>query len=105
MTKSFSTFALTVLAALAAGCASTADVPAGMKAGQFVSYSCEDGKRLAARAAADGATVRIRFEGGYELDRKGPGVYEADGWKLSTTGAAAQLEHGGKVVARGCRPA
>lgn len=102
MTKSFSTFALTVLAALAAGCASTADVPAGMKAGQFVSYSCEDGKRLAARAAADGATVRIRFEGGYELDRNG-GVYEGDGWKL-TPGGATQLEHNGKVVAKGCKP-
>jgi hypothetical protein len=74
-----------------------------MKAWQFVDYSCEGGKRLAARAAADGSTVRIRFEGGYELDRKEAGAYEGDGWKL-TTGASTQLEHNGKVVAKGCKP-
>jgi hypothetical protein len=95
---------LSLFAALLAGCATTAAVPTGMKAGQFVDYSCEGGKRLAARAAADGSTVRIRFEGGYELDRKDAGVYEADGWKLVTNGGAAELAHGGKVVAKGCKP-
>jgi hypothetical protein len=99
-----STLLIALSAALAAGCASTATVPAGMKAGQFVDYACEGGKRMAARAAADGSTVRIRFEGGYELDRKDAGAYEADGWKFTTGGAATQLEHNGKVVAKGCKP-
>lgn len=88
-----------------AGCASGTVVPAGMKAGQFVEYACEGGKRLSARAAADGSTVRIRFEGGYELDRKDAGVYEADGWKLTAAGGTAELAHGGKLVARACKPA
>ena len=44
-----STIALTLAAAFIAGCASTATVPAGMKAGQFVDYSCEGGKRLSNR--------------------------------------------------------
>jgi hypothetical protein len=97
--------ALSLAAAVLAGCATTtAAVPAGMKAGQFVDYSCEGGKRLAARAAEDGSTVRIRFEGGYELDRKEAGVYEGDGWKLVTRAGAAELAHGGKVVAAGCKP-
>jgi len=96
--------ALSLFVALLAGCATTAGVPAGMKAGQFVDYACDGGKRLAARAADDGSTVRIRFEGGYELDRKDAGVYEGDGWKLVTAGGAAELAHNGKVVAKGCKP-
>lgn len=105
-TPSLRIAAITCAVAIA-GCATTttAPVPAGMKAGQFVEYSCEGGKRLTARAAADGSTVRVRFEGGYELDRKGEGVFEADGWKFSTAAGAAELSHGGKVVARGCKPA
>ncbi len=96
----------TLLAVTAlAGCASTASIPAGMKADQFVNYACEGGKRMSARAAADGSTVRIRFEGGYELDRKADGVYEGDGWKLALAGGSAELAHGGKVVAKGCKPA
>lgn len=88
-----------------AGCASTQSIPAGMKAGEFVSYNCEGGKRLMARAAADGASVRVRYEGGYELDNKGSGVYEADGWTLKTQGGAAELAHNGKQVLKNCRPA
>lgn len=97
--------ALSLAVAVLASCATTtATVPAGMKAGRFVDYSCEGGKRLAARAAEDGSTVRIRFEGGYELDRKEAGVYEGYGWKLVTQAGAAELVHGGKVVAAGCKP-
>lgn len=91
-----------------AGCATTgpgAGVPQGMKAGRFVDYACEGGKRLSARAAADGSSVRVRFEGGYELDREQAGVYEADGWKFSNTAGAVELAHNGKVVARGCKAA
>lgn len=88
-----------------AGCASTQSIPAGMKAGEFVSYNCEGGKRLQARAAADGSSVRVRYEGGYELDRKEAGVYEADGWKLMTKDGAAELVHNGKTVLKNCKVA
>lgn len=95
---------LIATAALAlAGCASTQSIPAGMKAGEFVSYNCDGGKRLMARAAADGSTVRVRYEGGYELDRKDAGVYEADGWKLMTQGPGAELIHNGKTVLKNCK--
>jgi len=90
--------------AVLAGCATpAAGVPDGMKPGQFVDLACDGGKRLAVRAAADGSSVRIRFEGGYELDRQGPGMYAADGWKLSTASGASQLSHHGKIVANDCR--
>ena len=89
-------------AALLAGCASSPSVPAGMQAGKFVSYECEGGKRFQARLAADGSTVRIRYEGGYELDRKADGVYEGEGWRLETQGKM-ELHHKGKVAVRGCR--
>ena len=92
-------------AALLSACATTTPIPASMKAGQFVNYTCDGGKRLAARAAADGSTVRIRFEGGYELDHKGAGTYEGDGFKLNTAGGMPELAHDGKIVAKGCKPA
>ena len=88
--------------AVMSGCASSPSVPAGMQAGKFVSYECEGGKRLQARLAADGSTVRIRHEGGYELDRNGNGVYEGEGWRLETQGKV-ELHHHGKPVARACR--
>lgn len=88
-----------------AGCASTQPVPAGMKAGEFVAYQCEGGKRMQVRAAADGSSVRVRHEGGYELDRKDPGTYEADGWKLTLQDRVAALMHNGKVVLKACQPA
>ncbi len=88
-----------------AGCASTQSIPAGMKAGEFVPYACEGGKRFMARAAADGSTVRVRYEGGWELDNKGAGVYEADGWKLMTQPSGAELIHNGKSLMKNCKPA
>jgi hypothetical protein len=91
---------------LLAGCATTASVPNGMKAGQFVDFSCEGGQRCQARAAADGSSVRVRYEGGYELDRQADGVYEAPGWRLVTQGAdALELVHNGKSVGKRCKPA
>ena len=93
-------------AALLAGCASSPSLPIGMKAGQFVTYTCEGGKTFQARAADDGSTVRVRYEGGYELDNKGAGIYEAEGWKLSTQGAAAaELVHNGKTLLKNCKAA
>lgn len=87
------------LAALA-GCATPNT--AGMNPGQFVNFECDGGKRFQARLAADGSTVRIRYEGGYELDSKGHGVYEGEGWKLSTQGAV-ELMHHGKVTHKNCK--
>lgn len=88
-----------------AGCATTGSTPAGMKPGQFVSYACDGGKRLQARLADDGKSVRIRYEGGYELDSKGNGVYEAEGWKLDTAAAGGfELVHNGKQMLKGCKP-
>jgi major membrane immunogen (membrane-anchored lipoprotein) len=92
--------------ALITGCATSSSVPMGMKAGQFVTFNCEGGKTFMARAAADGSTVRVRYEGGYELDNKGAGVYEAEGWKLVTQGpGAAELMHNGKSVRKNCKAA
>jgi hypothetical protein len=94
---------LLVLAALG-GCASAPTAPAGMKVGQFVTYTCEGDKRFQARAAEGGDTVRLRYEGGYELDRKSPGVYEADGWKLITgASGTAELHHNGKQTHKNCK--
>lgn len=92
-----------VAIALLAGCA-TVSLPVGMKAGQFVTYKCEGGKTLQARAVADDSSVRVRYEGGYELDNKGSGVYEADGWKLVTQGpSATEFMHNGKSVLKNCK--
>lgn len=89
-----------------AGCASSPAVPAGMQAGKFVGLVCEGGKSFQARAANDGSTVRIRYEGGYELDTMGGGVYEGSGWKLVTQGpGATALHHNGKLILQGCKSA
>ena len=94
------------IAALLSGCATGVPVPAGMKAGQFVAFTCEGGKSFQARVAEDGSTVRVRYEGGYELDNKGAGVYEADGWKLVTQGPGTpELIHNGKSIGKNCKPA
>ena len=93
-----------VAVTLLAACATSPGLPMGMKAGQFVTFNCEGGKSFQARAAADGSTVRVRYEGGYELDNKGAGVYEAEGWKLMTQGpGAAELMHNGKSTLKNCK--
>ena len=91
---------------LLAGCASSPAVPPGMKTGQFVDFACDGGKRFQARLAADGSTVRVRYEGGYELDSKGGGIYEGAGWKLVTQGpGSTELFHNGKSAMKDCKPA
>jgi hypothetical protein len=101
------TTAALILAVFAGGCASTSPLPTGMVAGKFVAYACDGGKQFQARAADDGSTVRIRYEGGYELDRMAKGIYEGSGWKLVTAdasaGAPAELSHNGKVVLKACK--
>jgi hypothetical protein len=108
MTSGFNATAAGIfLAVLASGCANTSVLPTGMVAGKFVAYACEGGKQFQVRAADDGSTVRIRYEGGYELDRMAKGVYEGSGWKLVTADAAAsaqtELSHNGKVVLKSCK--
>lgn len=89
-----------------AGCATSPSVPTGMKTGQFVSFACDGGKTFNARLADDGSSVRVRFEGGYELDNKGGGVYEGSGFKLVTQGAGAtELFRNGKSAVKNCKPA
>lgn len=93
--------------ALLAGCATTSGVPAGMAPGKFVQFSCAGGKVFSARAADGGASVRVRaHHGAAELDRKGEGVYEGDGYRLVTAGpGAVSLIHDGKPQASQCKPA
>ncbi len=87
------------------GCASTPSVPAGMKVGEFVQFTCEGGKRFSARVAEGGESVRVRADGGFELDRKGDGVYEGEGWRLASEAGATSLIHNGKQTHKGCKPA
>jgi hypothetical protein len=96
---------IAVLAAVAlAGCATT-QVPAGLQAGKFVAFSCADGKSFSVRAAEGGDTVRVRaHHGSAELDRKAGGVYEGDGYRLTTEGGVS-LVHEGKPQGQGCKPA
>jgi hypothetical protein len=88
------------------GCASTgAAMPSGLAAGKFVTFACEGGKVFSARAAEDGRTVRVRaHHGSAELDQRGEGVYEGEGYRL-TLGApgAVSLTHGGKSQGEKCR--
>ena len=97
---------LSVLGLLAlAGCASSPPLPAGMKIDQFVTFQCEGGKRFAARVAEGAQSVRVRYEGGFELDRKDAGVYEGEGFRLVTDATSANLFHNGKQTHKGCTPA
>lgn len=95
-----------VAISLLAACASSPTVPAGMKAGEFVLFKCDGGKTFQARLASDGASVRVRHEGGYELDAKGAGKFEAEGWTLLTQGpGASELLHKGKTAVKNCSAA
>lgn len=92
---------------LLAACASTAHVPAGLAEGRFVSMTCADGKTFSVRAAEGAASVRVRaMHGSAELDRKGDGLYEGDGYRLTFQGPdAVSLSHDGKVQGRACKVA
>lgn len=89
---------------LISACSTTSTVPVGMKVGQFVHYQCDAGKRLQARLATDGSTVRVRFEGGYELDRTADTVFEGEGFKLNGSTDMLELTHHGKPAASNCKP-
>jgi hypothetical protein len=87
------------------GCASGPPVPAGMKVGEFVPFECEGGKRFSARVAEGGQSIRVRSDGGFELDHKSNGVYEGSGWRLVAEAGVASLFHEGKQTHKACRPA
>lgn len=75
-----------------------------MLAGKFVNFEC-DGGRFSARAAVDGKSIRVRgLHGAAELDMKGDGLYEGDGYKLMTKGATGiSLLHDGKPNGTNCK--
>ncbi len=92
------------LVSVAAGCAVSSPLPIGMVADKFVSFSCEGGKQFQARATPDGSSVRIRYEGGYELDQIAKGIYEGAGWKfVAGDSANSELFHNGKSVLKSCK--
>lgn len=96
---------LAVTVALA-GCTTTTPAPAGMEAGKFVTFDCE-GQGFQARFNPDGNTVRVRtHHGASELSAAGDGVYQGDGYKLTTKGATGiSIEWSGKVMGRNCKRA
>jgi hypothetical protein len=98
---------LCALAALVSGCATSGSAPSGVVPGKFATFSCEGGKTFQARWAEDGKSVRVRaHHGSAELAPMGGGVYEGEGYRLTTQGeGAVQLMHGGKPQARACKAA
>ena len=93
-----------VLASALLGACATTTVPApGMVVGKFVNFECQGG-RFSARAAEDGKSVRVRgLHGAAELELKGNGVYEGDGYKLVTQSpTGVSLMHDGKPNGTKC---
>lgn len=85
--KMFQFALVTIVASLAAGCASTGGKSAAeMTPGKFVNYACESGKSFSVRYDAENGTARIRTqEGSAELTKSGRGLYRDDEgiWILS----------------------
>ena len=97
---------LGVGALVLSGCASTgSSIPAGLSAGKFVGFACEGGKAFSARVAEDGRTIRVRaHHGSAELDRRGEGLYEGEGYRLMLGAPGAiSLTHDGKPQGEKCR--
>ncbi len=99
-------FASLFPAAMLYACASGPMAPPGMMAGKFVNFECQGG-RFSARAAEDGKSIRVRgLHGSAELDMKGDGVFEGDGYQLMTKGATGiSLLHAGKSMGTNCKAA
>lgn len=102
--KTRSLILLAVVAA-ASGCASSPPAPTGLAAGRFVSLDCQAGKRLQARYAEDGRSVRVRaMHGASELERQADGSFAGDGYVLRPASDGLRLDHGGKPEVQGCKP-
>lgn len=106
MNKHFPALLALAVTAAMAGCASTSTVPAGMVAGKFVQFDCE-GQDFQARFNAEGNTVRVRtHHGAAELSAAADGIYQGDGFKLSSRGSTGMtIEHSGKVLGKNCKRA
>jgi hypothetical protein len=92
-------------AAVLAGCATSPQLPPGIKPGEFARLSCEGGKTFAVRMAEDGKSARVRaLHGASELSLQADGVYGGEDYKLALpAGSTATLWHKGKVEAEKCR--
>ena len=92
-------------AVLATACASSPQMPAGVKAGEFARLSCTGGRTFAVRMAEDGKSARVRaMHGAAELSLQPDGAYSGDEYKLAMpASAAATLWHKGKVEAEQCK--
>jgi hypothetical protein len=88
-----------------AGCASSPQLPAGIKPGQFTRLSCEGGKTFAVRMAEDGRSARVRaLHGASELGLQVDGAYAGEDYKLMLPATSdATLWHKGKVEADKCK--
>lgn len=101
--KTRSLILLAIVAAVS-GCASSLPAPAGLTPGRFVSLECQAGKRLQARYAEDGRSVRVRaMHGAAELERQSDGSFAGDGYVLRPVADGLQLDHKGKPEVQGCR--
>ena len=106
----FAALTATVFALTLTACASTPMPAPGMVAGKFVNYECTGG-RFSARASDDGKSVRVRgLHGSAELEMKADGVFEGDGYQLTTKGdkgdkgdKGISLSHGGKPNGTQCK--
>jgi hypothetical protein len=93
------------VALVAAACASSPQLPAGVKAGEFARLACGGGRTFAVRIAEDGETARVRaMHGAAELSLQTDGAYAGDEYKLAMPAASgATLWHKGKVEADQCK--
>lgn len=92
-------------AAVLAACATSPQLPPGVKPGEFARLTCEGGKTFALRLSEDGKSARVRaLHGASELSRQADGSYAGDDYKLALPAAsAATLWHKDKVEADKCK--
>ncbi len=96
---------LLVVASVAlSGCA-VSSAPMGMKADEFVSYTCATGRSFKARFNVDTKSVRVRaLHSAVELQPVAEGKFAADEYTLDTTTAGgATLMYQGKPEAAQCK--
>lgn len=87
--------AVSIIALLAAGCASDLGKSAAESSPDvFVAYACENNKSFSTRFSADTATVRVRtMDGSAELSKGDRGLYRDEaGHFVLTLGAESSTE-------------
>jgi hypothetical protein len=82
-------------------------LPTGVSAGRFVTMSCAENRQFQVRFSEGGMTVRVRGQhGSAELEARGDGVFEGEGYRLRSRGEGAlSLEHDGKSQGKACKAA